>query len=176
MRFVAHWICATERRMMRALEVFSQNDGEVTKAYYREMEQLGPLGHIAVCLFRCQKRSSRAKDYRRGKYRRLAYDVKSWSMQELCKALSQHAQAHGITWGWKEDSSVLFGEEPSQVLYIDLPEFGQCSFHNPERFEGPEYSGEWSGIKNSDAVIIQFCDRVGATPDERQMTMGPLAR
>jgi hypothetical protein len=149
--------------MMRALEVFTQNDGEVTKVYYAEMEKLGTLGHIAVCLFRCQKRSSRAKDYRRGKYRRAAYDVKAWSMQELCKALQQNAQESGITWGWKEDTAVVFGEEPSQVLYVDLPGIGQCSFHNPSRFEGPEYQGKWSGIKNSDAVILQFCDLVAAT-------------
>jgi hypothetical protein len=156
---------------VKALEVLSQNDGYVTKAYYRDMEALGTLGHIAVCLFRAQKRSARAKDYRRGKYRRAAYDVKAWSMQELCKALTEHAEEFDIRWGWKEDSSVLFGEEPSHVLYVDLPGIGQCSFHNPSRMEGPEYKGEWSGIKNSDEVIVRFCGSVAALPDSRQMAL-----
>lgn len=140
-----------------ALEVFKQNDGEVTKAYYAEMNALGPLAQIAVCLFRAQKRSSRAKDYR---FRRAAYDVKAWSLQELCRMLNIHGGSTGIVWGWKEDPNVLFGDEPSQCLYVDLPGIGQCSFHNPIRLGGPEYLGEWSGVHNSDSVIIRFCDHV----------------
>lgn len=148
--------------MMRAIEVYSQNDGEVTKAYYSDMNALGPLGKIAVCLFRAQKRSARAKDYRPGRYRRAAYDVKAWSIEELCKMLNVHAAELGIVWGWKEDPKILFGYEPSQCLYVDLPAIGQCSFHNPTRLGGPDYLGEWSGVHNSDQVIIQFCDQVAA--------------
>lgn len=149
--------------MQKAIEVFTQQNGEVTKAYYADLSKLGPLGEIAVCLFRAQKRSSRAKDYRRGRFRRAAYDVKTWSLEELCKALQQHAEAHGITWGWKADPSVLFDEEPSHVLYVDLPSLGQCSFHNPERFQGPDYVGEWSGRHDSAEVILEFCDRIATS-------------
>ena len=79
---------------MTAREVFHQQNGDVTKAYYAELAALGPQGEIAVALFRAQKRSSRAKDYRRGRYRAAAYDVKSWSMRELCRLLAAHALAH----------------------------------------------------------------------------------
>lgn len=142
--------------MKTALEVFTQNNGDVTKTYYQELEKFGSLGHIACCLFRAQKRSSRAKDYHGGRYRRAAYDVKSWSMQELCKALAQQTS---IAWGWKPDPSVPFGNEPSHVLYVDLPT-GQVSFHSPERMVGPDYPGEWDGSGKSADRIIQFCDHV----------------
>jgi hypothetical protein len=146
---------------MKAIEVFTQQNGAITTAYYEDMKKLGPLGEIAVCLFRAAKRSSRAKDYKRGKFRRAAYDVKTWSLQELCKSLTKHAATYEIRWGWKSDPKVLFGERASWILYADLPT-GQCSFHNPERFEGPEYKGEWSGLPNSADVIIRFCDRVAS--------------
>ncbi len=60
---------------MTALEVFTQNDGEVTKAYYAEMNAKGSAGQIAVALFRCAKRSTRAKQYRGGRYRRAGYSA-----------------------------------------------------------------------------------------------------
>ena len=149
---------------MKAIEVFNQHNGDVTKAYYTELEALGPVGHIAVCLFRAQKRSSRAKDYTRGKYRRAAYDVKAWSMSELCAALSNPGLPI-TSWGWKQDATVVFGEEPSWVLYVDLPT-GQCSFHSPTRMADPDYPGEWDGTGKSAERIIAFCDQVqsAATP------------
>jgi len=145
---------------MRAHDVFHQNDGEVTKQYYADLCKLGPLGEIAVALFRAQKRSSRAKDYRRGRFRRAAYDVKSWSMQQLCGLLALHGGE--FRWGWKEDPDVLFGQDASFVLYVDLPQgFGQVSFHSPSRMDGPEYVGEWDGHKGmSEERIIAFCDWV----------------
>jgi hypothetical protein len=148
---------------MKAIEVFTQNNGDITKAYYAELEALGPLGHIAVCLFRAQKRSSRAKDYSRGKYRRAAYDVKAWSMGELCAALSKPGSPI-TSWGWKQDTAVVFGQEPSWVLYVDLPNgIGQCSFHSPTRMAGPDYPGEWDGAHRSAERIIAFCDQVQST-------------
>jgi len=54
---------------MTALEVFAQNNGEVTQAYYAKLAALGPGGEIAVALFRAQKRSVAAKKYRRSRYR-----------------------------------------------------------------------------------------------------------
>lgn len=147
---------------MTALEVFSQNNGDVTKDYYARLNSIGPIGQIASCLFRAQKRSSRAKDYKRGKYRHAAYDVKSWSMSELCKVLEVHGSLLGIEFGWQQDHDTVFGQEPSWVLYVDLPQ-GQVSFHSPERFSGPSYAGKWDGLKGySAARIIQFCDSVEA--------------
>jgi hypothetical protein len=143
----------------RALSVFIQNDGAVTKAYYADLSALGPIGLIAMNLFRAQKRSSRAKEYRRGKYRALAYDVKQYSISELCKALTLHGSALGFKWGWKQDANVVFGGDPSFVLYCELPDNrGQVSFHSPARDMGPDYAGSWDGLHLSQARIIQFCD------------------
>ncbi len=140
-----------------AVEVFSQNNGDVTKAYYERMNQLGPAGQLAVALFRAQKRSTAAKSYRRGRFRRAAYDVKTWSIHEISRILAAHGSELGVTWGWKEDPAVLFDDRVSQVLYVDLPGHGQCSFHSPDRGDGPDYLGEWCGKHNSTEVILSFC-------------------
>lgn len=144
---------------MKALEVFHQQNGDVTKAFYAELDSHGPLGRIATCLFRAQKRSSRAKEYRRGKFRSAAYDVKTWSMGELCKVLAEHGTKHGIKWGWQPDHETKFAMESSWVLYVDLPQ-GQVSFHSPERLTGPDYAGKWDRTGSSAARIIQFADSV----------------
>jgi hypothetical protein len=149
-----------------ALEVFRQQDGNVTRSYYEHLERLGPQGHIACCLFRAQKRSSRAKEYSRGKYRRSSYDVKQWSIGELCKALEKSGDELGIRWGWKADDGVVLNGGSSWVLYIELPQ-GQVSFHSPVRETGPDYSGSWDGVRNASAGrIIQFCDSIAGAPDQ----------
>jgi hypothetical protein len=145
---------------LRAWIVFRQNDGDVTRAYYAEMNALGPEGQLAVALFRAQKRSTAAKRYRGG-FRRDAYDVKNWSLSEVCRL----AAALPFTWGWKQDPKILFGGrgelgEPSWVLYVDLPT-GQVSFHSKDRFKGPDYLGQFDGAEGaSEARICAFCDSV----------------
>ena len=141
---------------LHSLEVFKQNDGEVTKAFYGEMNALGPMGQIAVALFRAQKRSSAAKQYRRGRFKHAAYDVKNWSISELCKLLTEHAGQCGIRWGWKQDPNTPGFE---WVLYVDLPT-GQASFHSAVRGTGLEYAGEWDGKHTSADAIIGFCEKV----------------
>lgn len=139
---------------MKAHDVFYQNDGDVTKNYYSELSKRKPLGEIAVALFRAQKRSKRAKDYRRGKWKRAAYDVKNWSIGELCRLLLQT----NINWGWKRDPKTPGYE---WVLYVELPEgYGQCSFHNPQRGLGPDFNSDWDGQHLSTDRIIAFCDYV----------------
>lgn len=145
--------------ILRAIEVFHQNDGDVTKAYYARLNALGPAGELAVALFRAQKRSTAAKGYRRGRHKRAAYDVKSWSLAEVGRILTAHAEALGVTWGWKADPNVLFGESASFVLYVDLPNIGQCSFHSPTRGAGPDYAGEWDGQHRSLENILAFCNQ-----------------
>lgn len=150
---------------MRAIEVYRRSDGEATRAYYAQLALAGPRGVIAVNLFRAQKCSARAKVYRggiagQGSYKRMAYDRKSWSMDQLCAALAQHGAALGMGWGWKRDPATLFGGSESWVLYVELPQ-GQVSFHSPSRGAGPEYAGEWDGMKASELRILQFCDAVG---------------
>lgn len=145
---------------MTAKEVFEQYNGDVTREYYQQLSQVGPIGRIAVALFRAQKRSTAAKRYRKGHFRRAAYDVKEWSMSELCKELTQHAESLTFTWGWKQDHNVPFGGESSWVLYVDIPIFGQVSFHSPSRDIGPDYPGEWDKSHFSAERIIHFCDSV----------------
>jgi hypothetical protein len=70
-------------------------------------------------------------------------------MENLCAALALHAASLRISWGWKPDEGVVFGCDPSWVLYVELPEIGQISFHSPSRGKGPEYPGEWDGEKGA---------------------------
>ena len=144
-----------EMFLMNAHDIFYQNDGDVTKNYYAELSKRLPLGPIAVALFRAQKRSSRAKDYRRGKWKRAAYDVKNWSIGELCRLLTEHGK---INFGWQLDPATPgYG----WVLYVDLPfGHGQCSFHNSHRGTGPDYKGRWDGAHLSAERIMKFCDQV----------------
>jgi hypothetical protein len=149
---------------MKAIEVYCGSDGELTKRYYGELEKRGPIGLVAMNLFRAQKCSTRAKTYRggirgQGSFKRMAYDRKAWSMDNLVAILEKHAVELNITFGWKKDIDVLFGDDPSWVLYIDLPQ-GQVSFHSPARGKGPDYPGRFDGLRKSAERIIEFCDSV----------------
>lgn len=143
---------------MRAKEVFNGTDGEATKAYYTLLNARGFYGQLGVALFRAQKRSQAAKRYGRSKFKGMAYDVKNWSLGEVCRILL--SQEHDIVWGWKRDPSTPGYE---WVIYVDLPFAGQCSFHNSERLAGPDYPSVWDGDRLSAERIIQFCDSVMVT-------------
>jgi|SRR5579871_1963971 len=134
---------------MTPLEIYRGSDGEATKRLYAQLEAIGPMGQVALNLFRAAKCSERAKVYRggirgQGSYKGMAYDRKAWSMQCLCDILTQHAAELHLVWGWKEDPATVFGDQASHVLYVDTPH-GQCSFHSPTRGKGPEYLGDWDG-------------------------------
>jgi hypothetical protein len=125
--------------LVEVWKIFEGSDGDATRALYGRLEGHGPIGKVAVNLFRACKTSQRAKAYRGA-----AYDTKQWSMDQLCGLLLDHAAAIGVdAWGWREDP-----EQPvhRQVLYIDLPT-GQVSFHTGQRLAGPDYPGSWDGIK-----------------------------
>ncbi len=146
---------------MRAVHVFTQSDGSVTREYYARLISRGPIGVIAMNLFRAQKCSHRAKKYRggiagKGSYAHLAYERKNYSLKELCDALSIHSKNSEITFGWKLDPAQSWA---CWVLYIDLPN-GQVSFHCTERYAGPDYSGDWDHQRASEIRILQFCDHV----------------
>jgi hypothetical protein len=150
---------------MTASEVFRQSNGEVTRRYYEELQKRGPLGVIATNLFRGQKTSTRAKLYRGRGYKSAAYETKGWAISNLCETLEQHGEALGFRWGWKEDPTVPFGDRPSQVIYCEIPGFGQVSFHSPTRDKGPKYAGEWDGQHASEERILAFADAVMAMPE-----------
>lgn len=139
---------------MLAQQVFNQNDGDVTKAYYARLNSMGPMGQLAVALFRAQKRSTAAKKYRGRGYRQDAYAVKNWSLSEICRIMV--LAGHPFPWGWQRDPYTPGFE---WVLYVDLPT-GQCSFHSADRLQGPDYAGKWDGLKLSKEHILAFCDQV----------------
>ncbi len=141
---------------MKASHVYEQSDGKLTQRYYDELTKRGTLGIIAVNLFRAQKCSSRAKVYRGRRFKSAAYDRKQWSLGLLVEALEAFGRQLGIRFGWKEDRSQ---EWNPWVLYVDLPQ-GQVSFHSPDRGDGPDYPGEWDGLKASVDRILEFCDQV----------------
>jgi hypothetical protein len=147
---------------MDAMHVWTQSDGDVTKAFYADLEQRGPIGVVAVNLFRANKCSDRAKKYRggirgKGSYKSMAYDRKEWSIGNLVRVLGEHAAALGIVWGWKQDPAQ---EYHCWVIYVDLPGHGQVSFHTGTRGKGPDYPGEWDGMRMSTERICAFCDHV----------------
>jgi hypothetical protein len=146
---------------VKALEVFAGSDGAVTREYYAGLQVRGPLGIVAMNLFRAQKCSTRAKKYRggipgKGSYSSMAYDRKNWSLEQLCSALMLHGEPIGVKFGWKEDSRQAWA---SWVMYIDLPQ-GQVSFHCTKRYAGPDYAGEWDQQRASAERILAFCDSV----------------
>lgn len=145
---------------MNILEIYEGSDGEKTKRLYQELEQAGPIGLIAINLFRASKASARAKVYRggnfKGRYRDQAYQKKQWSIDNLCSILSEHAAAFEICWGWKEDLAATYHV---WVLYVDLPN-GQVSFHTKERCRGPDYPGVWDRAFQSASRIVSFVDKI----------------
>jgi hypothetical protein len=152
---------------MNAESIFTQNDGNVTKRYYLELAACGHAGELAVALFRCQKRSSAAKSYRGRNFKAEAYEVKNWSLSEICRLLQKDNL--GMVWGWARDEKAINFE---WVLYCDLPT-GQVSFHSADRLNGPNYPKEWDGFHLSKQRIVRFCDSVMAAEYQRREDFGP---
>lgn len=137
-------------------EVFAQNNGAVTVAFYEALAALGPLGLVARDLFRAQKRSNAAKRYKRGRFKREAYEVKQYAMSELAKTLTEHADALQITWGWGYDAP---REPHAWVLYVQTDDRWQCSYHTGARGNGPDFPLFWDG-GNSEAAMVAFVAHV----------------
>jgi hypothetical protein len=157
--------------VLSAWHVYRQSDGAVTRAFYEQLKTKGPIGEIAINLFRAQKASHRAKKYRggirgKGSYRSMAYDRKGWSLQNLAKSLVEHGKALSIAFGWGYDDKAY---DNKHVLYVDLPP-GQVSFHSPERYEGPDYPHGWDHARLSDARICKFCDSLFGNADSEPIT------
>lgn len=150
---------------MTAIEVYAGSDGELTRRFYAELMKRGPIGEVAVNLFRAQKCSARAKVYRggirgHGSYKSMAYQRKEWSLQQLCDVLVRYREQLELRAGWKRDPSTPGYE---WVLYVELPT-GQVSFHSPSRFALPDYEGEWDGQHRSPERVVAFCDEVMGRP------------
>ncbi len=135
------------RDLANILSVFQGSSGDATIALYDELRGLGPAGTVALELFRAQKSSSRAKVYRGGGFRGKAYDKKQWAMDNLARALTELG---ALPWGWKLDPKQEFH---NWVLYVDLPN-GQVSFHTAARGAGPDFAGDWDGVKDASATRV----------------------
>jgi hypothetical protein len=163
------------------LHIFNGTNGDATRALYAMLSLRGPLGHVALNLFRSCKASGQAKRYKRGGgWITKAYDKKDWSIGLLVDILKQHApNGHGafgespvpllardgpvgnvalivthIEWGWGIDEPLRVAGDPHHhVLYIELPT-GQVSFHIGRRDDGPSHSKPWDGARNMSAPRI----------------------
>lgn len=141
----------------RVMLIFDGSDGDATRALYDELAALGPVGLVAVNLFRAQKCSARAKIYHRGHYSTLAYGRKNWSLEQLADILVAHGEMLGYRFGWGVDTA---NDRYPWVLYVDLPQ-GQVSFHSLVRGVGPDYAGAWDGIVGaSTGRILRFVNTV----------------
>jgi hypothetical protein len=146
---------------MNPLSVYEGSDAAQTKALYCKLESIGPIGLVALNLFRAQKCSARAKVYRGGipgggSFKDMAYTRKAWSLLQLNTILMMHHLELRIPWGWAKDPSEKF---VPWVLYIDLPQ-GQVSFHSIERYNGPDYPRGWDGQHKSAERILAFVSEV----------------
>lgn len=140
---------------MTVTEIYAGSDGEATKGLYQALEAHGPIGVVAVNLFRAHKASARAKVYRggirgQGAYSRLAYERKDWALANLTTTLTHHAAPLGLRWGWAADPEAAVYRA---VLYVDLPT-GQVSFHTGHRGVGPDYAEPWDGVRDVGAARI----------------------
>jgi hypothetical protein len=91
----------------------------------------------------------------------MAYQTKQWAMGNIATVLSGHAEALGISWGWRQDPTQEYHD---QVLYVDLPT-GQVSFHTSARGVGPDYSGQWDRATGAGpGRVIRYAASVLAGP------------
>jgi hypothetical protein len=166
MSFNAPHLVGQSPRSLTVREIYDGSDGDATRALYSRLDLLGPAGTIALNLFRAQKNSSRAKVYRggirgQGSYKSMAYDRKNYAVTNLTHVLDAHGAALGIRWGWQRDDATPAYE---WVLYVDVPDRGQASFHMDRRGLGPDYPGVWDGQRGmSHLRIIAWCEQLLAS-------------
>lgn len=143
---------------MTPRQIYEGSNGEATKELYAKLTALGPAGVIATNLFRACKCSERAKVYRGGGYKRDAYERKNWNLENLTRALEKEGDTMGMIWGWRKDPNQ---EYHNQVLYVELPGWGQVSFHSATRFNSTrEYHMDWDGSKHSAERIIGYVTKM----------------
>lgn len=150
------WSSTREEDTMQAIQAFEAKNASQTVAYQNELLNRGDLGQIAFGLFRAQKRSTRAKTYRRS-MRQESYAAKSEALKYLDAGLHQWAEDHGIEWGWRGDPSQTYH---NQVLYVQLPGHGQCSFHSERAFSKQRFYGDWDSTRPVVETVLAYCDAV----------------
>jgi hypothetical protein len=141
------------------VRVFNGSDGKATQELYARLQRLGPAGVVAMNLLRAQKNSGRAKVYRggnrNGSYKQQAYQRKQWAMGQLCVELLAHGAEAGVTrWGWQIDTTAQGPH--AWVLYVELLNRGQVSFHTDERGNGPDYTVGFDGAVGASVNRILY--------------------
>lgn len=146
---------------MSAKEAFACRDASQTIEFQNELLRRGASGQLAYGLFRAQKRSSRAKDYRH-RLKQQSYAAKEQAMVYTDRVLTDYSRFLGVHWGWQRDEKQAFHD---WVLYVQLSH-GQCSFHADRRMSDREFKGEWDQSKTSEQVVTDYCKFV--------MTLSPM--
>lgn len=142
------------------MAVYRGSNGDATKALYAQLEPRGHAGVVAMNLFRACKASERAKVYRGGGYRGMAYEKKQWSMDNLSFGLRSYGAALGISWGWNTDPVMKPDAPHRHILYISIPT-GQVSFHTQGRGEGPDYTAPWDrAVGTAPARICKWIEAI----------------
>lgn len=157
-------------RMSAVNDAYNGSDADATIAVYNRLRAVGPRGEIALNLLRACKCSERAKKYRggnqKGSYKRQAYERKDWSIAQLADILGTFADQEGIAWGWGRDEKAAAFEN---VLFVELPDFGQISFHNRVRYPGPDHARPWDGARGlGSSRIIRFACAVLGDPQPEE--------
>jgi hypothetical protein len=149
-------------RLSEVRAAYEGSNGGDTRRLLDRFRNAGPIGVIAAALFKAKKSNERARTYRGGinrsaghfdSFSDLSYDSKRESIRDLCEQLM--VEPCGMTWGWKEGHGTFL----RFVFYIDLPQ-GQVCFQVDDRFEGPDYSGQWDGKWLNQCRILDFCEEV----------------
>lgn len=146
---------------LQAINPFQTTDGDEVIDYCTALCERGLIGGLAVCLFRTQNNSSRAKRNHRSRSSR--YENKNGQILTLCRFLERFAEGLAVDWGWREDDQQAYHR---QVLYVDTPE-GQVSFHTADRLQGPDYEKPWCQKRPSeDRLLGLFAEILRSEPTE----------
>ena len=143
--------------MLRAIDAFNTSDMEKTTQYQNDLFCRGQEGQLAFGLFRAQKRSAKAKDYRRGHHRQNSYAAKNDALKYVDAVLSRWASDLDVEWGWQVDPQQA---KHNQVLYVDFGGGYQCSFHSEVRHSSREFPGRWDTASSSVKTVLEYCDQV----------------
>lgn len=143
--------------MLRAIDAFNTMDMETTTQYQNDLFCRGVEGQLAFGLFRAQKRSTKAKGYRRGQHRHNSYAAKNEALQYVDAVLSRWGHDLELEWGWQTDPQQSMHRE---VLYVDFRGGYQCSFHSEVRHSSKQFPFQWDNMASSLNTVIEFCDQI----------------
>jgi len=143
--------------MIHALEAFETRSRDKTVEFQNDLLCRGRAGQLAFGLFRAQKRSTLAKTYRRHNDRQSSYDGKNEALQYLDAVLSRWGAAMKIEWGWQVDRKT---EVHQHVLYVQLTDKRQCSFHSGKCYSEKAFPDQWIPKPPVVDTVLWYCDAV----------------